>query len=78
MDALSLASDHKLLIAIFVLKKGIPVYTANRLSYFENIRYQLEYIMTHDFRYSDILSQLINSNAVPGEEYIICSMKIET
>lgn len=40
--------------------------------------YIAEYIKTANFGYAYILSRLINSSTVPDEEYIICSLKIET
>lgn len=75
-------SDHKPLLAIFGSKKGIPVHTANRLQRYALIMkaydFQIEYIKTEDFGHADILSRLINSDAVQDEEYVISSIRIES
>ncbi|XP_039452532.1 uncharacterized protein K02A2.6-like [Culex pipiens pallens] len=57
-----LETDHKPLLSIFGSKKGIPVYTANRLQ---------------SFGYADVLSRLINTHIRPDEEYVIAAIQLE-
>ncbi|XP_055527892.1 uncharacterized protein K02A2.6-like [Wyeomyia smithii] len=76
-----LQTDHKPLLAIFGSKRGIPLYTANRLQRWAPTMllydFSIEYISTDHFGHADILSRLINSHIKPDEEYIIASLKVE-
>ncbi|XP_018406504.1 PREDICTED: uncharacterized protein K02A2.6-like [Cyphomyrmex costatus] len=76
-----LETDHKPLLHIFGNKKGIPVYTANRLQRWACtlLLYDCEirYISTDSFGYADFLSRLINSRAQPDEESIIAVTHME-
>ncbi|XP_055613639.1 uncharacterized protein K02A2.6-like [Uranotaenia lowii] len=58
----TLETDHKPLLAIFGSKKGIPIYTANRLQ---------------SFGHADVLSRLINTHIRPDEEFVIASIELE-
>lgn len=74
----TLQTDHKPLISIFGSKKGIPVYTANRLQRWALTLllydYKIEYISTNEFGYADVLSRLIGKHHNCNEEYIIASV----
>ncbi|XP_062538690.1 uncharacterized protein K02A2.6-like [Armigeres subalbatus] len=77
-----LETDHKpLLLAIFGSKKGIPVYTANRLQRWALTLllydFNIKYVSTESFGYVDILSRLINTHVRPNEEYVIASIELE-
>lgn len=73
-----LQTDHKPLLSIFGSKKGIPVYTANRLQRWALTLllydFKIEYISTNSFGYADILSRLINHHVLQDEDYIIASI----
>lgn len=77
----TLQTDHKPLLAIFGSKKGIPVYTANRLQRWACTMllydFDIEYVSTDKFGYADILSRLINSHVKPDEDYVIASIQLE-
>ncbi|XP_035912575.1 uncharacterized protein LOC118512363 [Anopheles stephensi] len=72
-----LQTDHKPLLRIFGSKKGIPVYTANRLQRFalalQLYDFEIEYIPTDKFGNADLLSRLISKHAKPEQEYMIRS-----
>ena len=76
-----LQSDHKPLISIFGSKKGIPVYTANRIQRWAIIflayNFKIEYISTNCFGYADMLSRLINENVNTDEGHVIACIKTE-
>ncbi|XP_058817026.1 uncharacterized protein K02A2.6-like [Topomyia yanbarensis] len=76
-----LKTDHQPLLRIFGSKKGIPVYTANRLQRFAlNLLlydFDIEYVPTHKFGDADLLSRLINQHVKPDEDYIIASINLE-
>ncbi|XP_053685985.1 uncharacterized protein K02A2.6-like [Sabethes cyaneus] len=76
-----LETDHKPLLAIFGSKKGIPVYTANRLQRWALTLllydFSIKYVSTDSFGYADILSRLINTHVRPNEDYIIASIELE-
>ncbi|XP_041767705.1 uncharacterized protein K02A2.6-like [Anopheles merus] len=76
-----LQTDHRPLVRIFGSKKGIPVYTANRLQRFaltlQLYDFSIEYVPTTKFGNADILSRLIREHAKPEPEYIIASAELE-
>ncbi|XP_035917100.1 uncharacterized protein K02A2.6-like isoform X1 [Anopheles stephensi] len=76
-----LQTDHKPLLRIFGSKKGIPVYTANRLQRFalalQLYDFEIEYIPTDKFGNADLLSRLISKHAKPEQEYMIASIELE-
>ncbi|XP_053690842.1 uncharacterized protein K02A2.6-like [Sabethes cyaneus] len=76
-----LQTDHAPLLRIFGSKKGIPVYTANRLQRFAlNLLlydFDIEYIPTDKFGNTDVLSRLINQHDKPEEDYIIACINLE-
>ncbi|XP_062540765.1 uncharacterized protein K02A2.6-like [Armigeres subalbatus] len=76
-----LQTDHQPLLRIFGSKKGIPVYTANRLQRFAlNLLlydFDIEYVPTHKFGNADLLSRLINQHVKPDEDYVIASLNLE-
>ncbi|XP_038106927.1 uncharacterized protein K02A2.6-like [Culex quinquefasciatus] len=77
----TLETDHKPLLAIFGSKKGIPVYTANRLQRWALTLllydFAIQYIRTESFGYADVLSRLINTHIRPNEEYVIAAVELE-
>ncbi|XP_062698942.1 uncharacterized protein K02A2.6-like [Aedes albopictus] len=76
-----LQTDHQPLLRIFGSKKGIPVYTANRLQRFALhlllYDFDIEYVPTHKFGNADLLSRLINQHVKPDEDYVIASVNLE-
>ncbi|XP_058448351.1 uncharacterized protein K02A2.6-like [Malaya genurostris] len=76
-----LETDHKPLLSIFGSKKGIPVYTANRLQRWALTlllyNFTIQYVRTESFGYADVLSRLINNHIRPNEEYVIASIELE-
>jgi hypothetical protein len=77
----TLETDHKPLLSIFCSKKGIPVYTANRLQRWAltllNYSFKIKYIKTTEFGYADVLSRLIASYPRPDEDFVIVSIQFE-
>ncbi|XP_052896596.1 uncharacterized protein K02A2.6-like [Anopheles moucheti] len=76
-----LQTDHRPLLRIFGSKKGIPVYTANRLQRFalslQLYDFSIEYIPSAKFGNADLLSRLISEHAKPDPEYVIASTELE-
>ncbi|XP_055526980.1 uncharacterized protein K02A2.6-like [Wyeomyia smithii] len=76
-----LETDHKPLLAIFGSKKGIPVYTANRLQRWALTLllydFNIKYVSTDSFGYADVLSRLINTHVRSNEDYVIASIELE-
>ncbi|XP_053698915.1 uncharacterized protein K02A2.6-like [Sabethes cyaneus] len=76
-----LQTDHAPLLRIFGSKKGIPVYTANRLQRFALTLllydFEIEYVATNKFGNADVLSRLIDQHAKPEEDYVIASIRLE-
>lgn len=68
-------------MAIFGCKKGIPIYTANRLQRRATnllaYSFNIEYINTDAFSYVDFLSRLIEFQQNDDDEYVIASIKLE-
>lgn len=78
----TLQTDHKPMLAIFGSKKGIPIYTANRLQRWAIILmsypFKLQYVNTDSFAYVDDLSRLINpQNFQLDGEFVVASIKLE-
>ncbi|XP_058811223.1 uncharacterized protein K02A2.6-like [Topomyia yanbarensis] len=76
-----LQTDHASLLRIFGSKKGIPVYTANRLQRFALTLllydFGIEYVPTEKFGNADVLFRLINQHIRPEEDYVIASISLE-
>ncbi|EFO91976.1 hypothetical protein CRE_11440 [Caenorhabditis remanei] len=79
----TLRTDHKPLLTIFGGKKGVPVYTANRLQRWAtillNYDFDIEYINTKDFGQVDALSRLIdeqNAEKAP-EDFVIAQVELD-
>ncbi|XP_055522568.1 uncharacterized protein K02A2.6-like [Wyeomyia smithii] len=76
-----LQTDHQPLLRIFGSKKGIPVYTANRLQRWAlsllSYDFSIEYAQTDKFGNADILSRLINQHTKPDEDVIIACTTLE-
>ncbi|XP_062538974.1 uncharacterized protein K02A2.6-like [Armigeres subalbatus] len=76
-----LETDHKPLLQIFGSKKGIPIYTANRLQRWALTLllydFEIYYVSTDSFGHADVLSRLINNHVRPEEDYVIASLELE-
>ncbi|XP_055907442.1 uncharacterized protein K02A2.6-like [Eupeodes corollae] len=76
-----LLTDHKLLLAIFGSKKGIPIYTANRLQRwaltFMMYDFDIKYISTNEFGFVEVLSRLSNTKTNLDEDNVIASTIFE-
>nr|XP_049463733.1 uncharacterized protein K02A2.6-like [Anopheles coluzzii] len=77
----TLQTDHRPLLHIFGSKKGIPIFTANRLQRFAltllAYDFNIEYVRTDDFGNADLLSRLINTHTKPDEDCVIASVNLE-
>ncbi|CAI2344422.1 unnamed protein product [Caenorhabditis sp. 36 PRJEB53466] len=79
----TLRTDHKPLLAISGSKKGVPVYSANRLQRWAttllNYNFSIEYINTKDFGQADALSRLISIhvNQMESEDRVIASIEAD-
>ena len=77
----TLLTDHKPLLSIFGSKKGIPVYSANRLQRWATILlgydFSIQYRHTESFGQADGLSRLIQHKQPEAEDLVIASMAIE-
>lgn len=66
-----LQTDHQPLLKVFGSKKGIPVYTANRLQRwaltFLLYDFDIQHVSTTAFGYADFLSRLMSSQSRPDE-----------
>ena len=75
----TLLTDHKPLLAIFGSKKGVPVYTANRLQRWcltlLGYNFTIEYRKTTSFGQADALSRLIASQTAPEEDIVIAKIE---
>ncbi|XP_053681612.1 uncharacterized protein K02A2.6-like [Sabethes cyaneus] len=76
-----LQTDHAPLLRIFGSKKGIPVYTANRLQRWALMLlmydFTIEYVATEKFGHVDVLSRLINQHVRLDENYVIAAVTLE-
>uniref|UniRef100_A0A5S6Q443 RNA-directed DNA polymerase n=1 Tax=Trichuris muris TaxID=70415 RepID=A0A5S6Q443_TRIMR len=74
----TLLTDHQPLLAIFGTKKGIPLYTANRLQRWATTLlgydFALEYRSTTSFGNADALSRLIATQLRQEEDIVIASV----
>lgn len=72
-----LQTDHEPLLHIFGSKKGIPVYTANRLQRYALVLlaydFSIKYIRTESFAYADFISRLIANHEKSDEEVVIAA-----
>ena len=77
----TLVTDHKPLVSIFGSKKGIPVYTANRLQRWATILldydFSIKYLSTHSIGHADALSRLINSHQKQPEDSVVAAISLE-
>lgn len=77
----TMQTDHKPLLTIFGGKKGIPIYTANRLQRWAIIllayNFNIQYINTESFAYADFLSRLITQHSKDDDETVIASVQLE-
>ncbi|XP_055622017.1 uncharacterized protein K02A2.6-like [Toxorhynchites rutilus septentrionalis] len=76
-----LQTDHAPLLRIFGSKKGIPVYTANRLQRWAltllSYDFALEYVSTDKFGNADVLSRLIDQHIKPDEDFVVACASLE-
>ena len=77
----TLITDHKPLISIFGSKKGIPVYTANRLQRWATMlldyNFSIKYQPGSKTGQADALSKLISSNQKAPEDRVIAAISVE-
>ncbi|EFO94687.1 hypothetical protein CRE_08564 [Caenorhabditis remanei] len=78
-----LKTDHKPLLSIFGDKKGVPVYSANRLQRWAvillNYQFKIEYVNTMSFGQADALSRLIaeNADSKEQEDHVIAQVELD-
>ena len=76
-----LQTDHKPLITIFESKKGLPVYTANRLfrwgTIILNYNFKIEFLTSKNICHADSLSRLIPKNTEVFEDSIIATLRTD-
>ncbi|PIO54818.1 integrase core domain protein, partial [Teladorsagia circumcincta] len=77
----TLRTDHKPLISIFGSRKGVPIYTANRLQRWAttllNYNFTIQYVKTSEFGQADALSRLIGSHSLEPENRVIASVETD-
>ncbi|CAH8515513.1 unnamed protein product [Schistosoma bovis] len=77
----TLLTDHKPLLTVFGSKKGIPVYTANRLQRWATTLlgydFKINYQPTTDFGQADALSRLIGLHEKQEEEVLVAAIDVE-
>ena len=75
----TLQTDHRLLITIFGAKKGLPIYTANRLlrwgKILLNYNFKIEYLPSKQISHADGLSRLVPRYSEPFEDTIIAALR---
>ena len=76
-----LQTDYKPLITIFGSKKGLPIYTANRLlrwgTILLNYNSKIEYFSSKQFSHADGLSRLVLKYSEPFEDTIIATWRTD-
>lgn len=76
-----LQTDHRLLLTIFRLKKGLPTHMANRLQRWGtillNYDYSMEFLPSNKICHADSLSRLIPKYMEPLEVTVIAAIKTE-
>ena len=77
----TLVTDHKPLISIFGSKKGIPMYTANRLQRWTttllDYDFSIKYLSTNSIGHADALSRLINTHQKQPEDSVVAAISSE-
>ena len=77
----TILTDHKPLLSIFGSKKGIPVYTANRLQRWAimllGYDFSIKYQSTESIGQADALSRLIESQRQKPEDSVVASIFVE-
>lgn len=77
----SLQTDHKPLLTIFGSKKGLPIYTANRLlrwgTILLNYNFKLEFLPSKKIGHADGLSRLVPAKCEPLEDSVIAALRAE-
>ena len=77
----TLQTDHKPLITIFGSKKGLPIYTANRLlrwgTILLNYNFNIEYLLSKQISHADGLSRLVPKYSEPIEDTIIAALRTD-
>ena len=74
-------TDHKPLITIFGSKKGLPIYTANRLlrlgMILRNYNFKIEYLPSKQISDPDGQSRLVPKYSEPFEDTIIAALRTD-
>ncbi|VDL77978.1 unnamed protein product [Nippostrongylus brasiliensis] len=74
-----LLTDHRPLLAIFGDKKGVPIYSANRLMRWATTLlgydFDIEYVNTTKFGHADGLSRLMQKHRSEEEEMVIAAVE---
>ena len=74
----TLVTDHKHLVSIFRSKKGIPVYTANRLQRWAttllDYDFSIKYLSTNSIGHADALSRLINTHQKQPDNSVVAAI----
>ena len=77
----TLQTDHKPLITIFGSKKGLQIYTANRLlrwgTILLNYNFKIEYLPSKQINHADGLSRLVPKYREPFEDKIIAALRTD-
>ena len=77
----TLQTDHKPLITIFGSKKGLPIYTANRLlrwgTILLNNNFKIEYLKSKQISHAGGLSRLVPKYSEPFEDTIIAGLQTD-
>ena len=77
----TLQIDHKSLITIFGSKKGLPIYTANRLlrwgTILLNYNFKIKYLQSKQISHADWLSRLVPKYSEPFEDTIIAALRTD-
>ena len=77
----TLQTDHKPLITLFGSKKGLPIYTANRLlrwgTILLNYNFKIEYPPSKQISHADGLSRMVPKYSEPFEDTIIAALRTD-